>query len=86
METLEDLDHIPAVAAAVRKARHRSAAERRWTVEAHERGQDEPRAMRLGSYTQGRTLALELSELGYVVTVRDPEERVRLQMWPPLVT
>jgi hypothetical protein len=38
--------------------------------------------VRLATYGQSRAMALELSDLGFVVVVRDPDACQRLQLWP----
>ncbi|HZY17698.1 MAG TPA: hypothetical protein VFE82_04410 [Ramlibacter sp.] len=92
MQVLEVLEHIPEIAEAMERAQQvdRDCAIQAepssacpWTLQAREPGQPGCGTLRLRSYSQGRTLAVELSQLGFVVAVRDREDRVRLRMWPP---
>lgn len=81
MDTLEVLERVQDIAEAVKHAR--PAQPPAWRLLAREPGGADTRELPLASYRAGRTLAVELSELGLVVTVRDPEHRVRLCVWPP---
>ena len=80
METLDVLERVQGVADAVHKAHPARIA---WTLVAREPSGRDARELPLASYGAGRTLALELSELGLVVRVLDPQQRVRLSLWPP---
>jgi hypothetical protein len=81
MDTLEVLERVQDIAQAVQHAQ--PAQPPAWKLVAREPGGADSRELPLASYRAGRTLAVELSELGLVVTVRDPEQRVRLSVWPP---
>jgi hypothetical protein len=80
METLEVLERVQDIADAVHKAQPSRAL---WKLVAREPGGQDSRELPLASYRAGRTLAVELSELGLVVSIRDPQQRVRLSIWPP---
>lgn len=81
MESTEALERIPAVAEARRAAG--ALAGPAWTLFARESDEARWGEVRLGSYEQGRRLALELSQLGFVVAVEDQKGQMRLRMWPP---
>ncbi|KQT13462.1 hypothetical protein [Ramlibacter sp. Leaf400] len=80
METLEVLERVQGIADSVHKAQPSRAL---WKLVAREPSGRDSRELPLASYRAGRTLALELSELGLMVSVVDPDQRVRLSIWPP---
>ena len=86
------LGRLPAIADAIQRSRteplprdprHAPAQGTPWTLVAHEPGRPRPGMARMRSYHEARAMAVELSELGFMVTVHDREERVRLRVWPP---
>ena len=81
MDTVEVLERVQDIAEAVQHAR--PAHPPAWKLVARDPSGQDSRELPLASLRAGRTLALELSELGLVVTVRDPQQRVRLSIWPP---
>ena len=55
-----------------------------WKLVASQLDGDAEREVPLRSYADARRLAVAVSELGLAATVLDEQERVRLQVWPPL--
>lgn len=80
METLEVLERVQGIADSVHKDQSSRAL---WKLVAREPSGRGSRELPLASYRAGRSLALELSELGLMVVVLDPDQRVRLSIWPP---
>jgi hypothetical protein len=81
METLEVLERVQDIADAVHKAQPSRAAP--WKLMARDPAGPGWRELPLASFRAGRTLAVELSELGLVVSVSGPDQRIRLTLWPP---
>jgi hypothetical protein len=90
MEALDVLPRIPAIADAMQRTRPENIGKPPpedigppWTLVAHEPGRPGEGIVEVRGYAQGRVVALELSELGFMVTLRDAEDNVRLRIWPP---
>jgi hypothetical protein len=92
MEILDVLDRLPAIADALQRSRQAEPPPRElrpdpaampWRLVAREAGHPGAGTVHMRSYTEARAMALELSDIGFTVTVHDDEDRVRLRMWPP---
>lgn len=86
------LDRLPAIAEALQRSRNPEPPPRDarppqaatpWTLVAREAGHAGAGTVRMRSYTEARAMAVELSDLGFMVTVHDDADRLRLQLWPP---
>jgi hypothetical protein len=89
MEALDALHSSPAIAEAMERARPATLDDtpagtaRPWTLVAREHGSPGHGVTQVRDLAQGRAMALQLSELGFVVTLHDADDNVRLCMWPP---
>ena len=87
------LDRLPAIAQAMQRSRDAEPGPRGtrpepapptpWTLVAREAGHAEAGTARLRSYTEARAMAVELSDMGFMVAIHDDADRVRLRLWPP---
>jgi hypothetical protein len=90
MEALDVLPRIPAIADATQRTRPENVGKpqpedtgRPWTLVATEPGHPGHSIVEVSGHAQGRVVALELSELGFMITMRDADNQVRLRIWPP---
>jgi hypothetical protein len=84
MDTAQVLERLPSLADAVRTpGEDAGAGARPWRLVAFEPGDAGRGEVRLRTFAQCRTLALDLAELGCIVKVCDGDGHVRLWMWPP---
>jgi hypothetical protein len=94
MEVLDMLDRLPAIADAIQRSRTAEPPPRHpqagpvpptpWKVVARESGHAGAGTLRMRSYNEARAMALELSDMGFMVAVHDDAGHVRLRLWPPI--
>lgn len=90
------LDRLPAIADAIQRSRDpepaprdaqpEPAEDRPWKLVASEAGHAGTGTAHMRNFNEARAMAVELSELGFVVQVHDDADRVRLRLWPPIPT
>jgi len=90
------LDRFPAIADAIRRSgdpepalrdsQPGAAVDRPWKLVASQAGHAGTGTAHMRNYNEARAMAVELSELGFVVEVHDDANRVRLRLWPPIPT